>query len=197
MRICAFGFELEDARWLYSKVFCAPLNGQAMLAYCASNGKFNINHRFRTLTISSILYLRLGLADLCWIRYFSLRRTRTIWLYGCAYRTATSVSSCTYPTVSKRRQTIARALLNKFWRILIGFSFRSTLKTSWPAYQHRVAGDPSAIPLVMSKLIGEVAGCSLLHRAVGQACGANWFPLVIPCHRVTASGGLGGFAHHE
>lgn len=34
-------------------------------------------------------------------------------------------------------------------------------------------------------------------RAVGQACGANPLPLVIPCHRVVASGGIGGFAHHE
>jgi methylated-DNA-[protein]-cysteine S-methyltransferase len=34
-------------------------------------------------------------------------------------------------------------------------------------------------------------------RAVGQACGNNWFPIVIPCHRVTATGGLGGFAHHD
>ena len=32
-------------------------------------------------------------------------------------------------------------------------------------------------------------------RAIGQACGNNFFPLVIPCHRVTAAGGLGGFAH--
>jgi methylated-DNA-[protein]-cysteine S-methyltransferase len=32
-------------------------------------------------------------------------------------------------------------------------------------------------------------------RAVGQACGDNPFPLVIPCHRVVAAGGLGGFAH--
>lgn len=32
-------------------------------------------------------------------------------------------------------------------------------------------------------------------RAVGQACGRNPVPLVIPCHRVVASdGGLGGFA---
>jgi methylated-DNA-[protein]-cysteine S-methyltransferase len=31
----------------------------------------------------------------------------------------------------------------------------------------------------------------------GQACGANWFPVVVPCHRVTAAGGLGGFAHHD
>lgn len=32
-------------------------------------------------------------------------------------------------------------------------------------------------------------------RAVGQACGANPVPLVVPCHRVVATGGaLGGFA---
>jgi methylated-DNA-[protein]-cysteine S-methyltransferase len=33
-------------------------------------------------------------------------------------------------------------------------------------------------------------------RAVGQACGDNPFPIVIPCHRVVAANGLGGFAHH-
>lgn len=31
-------------------------------------------------------------------------------------------------------------------------------------------------------------------RAVGGACRANPVPLVIPCHRVVAAGGLGGFA---
>jgi methylated-DNA-[protein]-cysteine S-methyltransferase len=30
-------------------------------------------------------------------------------------------------------------------------------------------------------------------RAVGGACGANYFPLVIPCHRVVAKASLGGF----
>ncbi|PXW23735.1 methylated-DNA--[protein]-cysteine S-methyltransferase [Paraburkholderia caballeronis] len=33
-------------------------------------------------------------------------------------------------------------------------------------------------------------------RAVGQACGSNLFPLVIPCHRVVSASGIGGFAHH-
>ena len=34
----------------------------------------------------------------------------------------------------------------------------------------------------------------LAARAVGQACGRNPVPLVVPCHRVVASdGGLGGF----
>jgi methylated-DNA-[protein]-cysteine S-methyltransferase len=30
-------------------------------------------------------------------------------------------------------------------------------------------------------------------RAVANACGANPIPIVIPCHRVVAKGGLGGF----
>jgi methylated-DNA-[protein]-cysteine S-methyltransferase len=34
-------------------------------------------------------------------------------------------------------------------------------------------------------------------RAVGQACGDNPHPLVVPCHRVVAADGLGGFAHRE
>jgi len=32
-------------------------------------------------------------------------------------------------------------------------------------------------------------------RAVGQACGDNRLPIVIPCHRVVAAGGIGGFSH--
>jgi methylated-DNA-[protein]-cysteine S-methyltransferase len=34
-----------------------------------------------------------------------------------------------------------------------------------------------------------------MNRAVGQACGDNRLPIVIPCHRVVAANGLGGFAH--
>ena len=32
-------------------------------------------------------------------------------------------------------------------------------------------------------------------RAVGQACGDNKLPIVIPCHRVVAASGIGGFSH--
>jgi methylated-DNA-[protein]-cysteine S-methyltransferase len=38
------------------------------------------------------------------------------------------------------------------------------------------------------RLVGEA-------RAVGQACGDNRLPIVIPCHRVIAANGIGGFAH--
>jgi methylated-DNA-[protein]-cysteine S-methyltransferase len=32
-------------------------------------------------------------------------------------------------------------------------------------------------------------------RPVGTACGANRIPLLVPCHRVVASDGIGGFMH--
>ena len=31
-------------------------------------------------------------------------------------------------------------------------------------------------------------------RAVGQACGANMLPIVVPCHRVLAANGIGGYS---
>lgn len=40
----------------------------------------------------------------------------------------------------------------------------------------------------LARRVGGVA------RAVGQACGANPLPIVIPCHRVLAAGGSGGFS---
>jgi len=32
-------------------------------------------------------------------------------------------------------------------------------------------------------------------RVVGQACGDNRLPIVIPCHRVVGADGIGGFSH--
>jgi methylated-DNA-[protein]-cysteine S-methyltransferase len=32
-------------------------------------------------------------------------------------------------------------------------------------------------------------------RPVGGACGRNRLPLIIPCHRVLAANGIGGFMH--
>jgi O-6-methylguanine DNA methyltransferase len=43
--------------------------------------------------------------------------------------------------------------------------------------------------------IARAVGSPGAARAVGQACGANPIPLLVPCHRVLASGGqLGGFS---
>jgi methylated-DNA-[protein]-cysteine S-methyltransferase len=67
------------------------------------------------------------------------------------------------------------------------------------AFQKKVWKAIAAIPIGSVQTYGQVGkliGCGA-PRAVGQACGANWFPLIIPCHRVTASGGLGGFSNHD
>ena len=41
--------------------------------------------------------------------------------------------------------------------------------------------------------LAELAGFPKGARAVGMACGANPLPVIIPCHRVVAKNGLGGF----
>ena len=41
--------------------------------------------------------------------------------------------------------------------------------------------------------VAELAGSPRAVRAVGQACGANPLPLIVPCHRVLAGSGIGGF----
>ncbi len=57
-----------------------------------------------------------------------------------------------------------------------------------------------AIPRGKTRTYGDVAREVGAHfpvdaRAVGQACGDNRLPIVIPCHRVVAADGIGGFSH--
>ncbi len=53
-----------------------------------------------------------------------------------------------------------------------------------------------AIPRGRTRTYGELArALGGEARAVGQACGDNRLPIVIPCHRVVAADGIGGFAH--
>lgn len=59
------------------------------------------------------------------------------------------------------------------WRVLMTIPYSSTI--SYSALAHYV-GRPRAV------------------RAVAAACGANPFPILIPCHRVVAKNGIGGFA---
>lgn len=65
-------------------------------------------------------------------------------------------------------------------------------------YQQRVWAAIAAIPRGQTRSYGDLAEhLGSAPRAVGQACGANPLPLVVPCHRVISrSGTLGGFAHH-
>lgn len=61
---------------------------------------------------------------------------------------------------------------------------------------HAVAQAMCTIPLGETRTYGDIAktvGASA--QAVGQACGANPIPIIIPCHRVMGAGGkLTGFS---
>ena len=67
-----------------------------------------------------------------------------------------------------------------------------------PAFNARVYQIARAIPPGETRTYGEIAvelGDKLLARDVGAALGQNPWPIVVPCHRVTAAGGkLGGFS---
>ncbi len=77
------------------------------------------------------------------------------------------------------------------------FEFDLPLAEAGSAFQRRVWQAMRRIPRGRTRTYGELAGAlDSAPRAVGQACGANPFPLVIPCHRVVAASGIGGFAHH-
>ena len=52
---------------------------------------------------------------------------------------------------------------------------------------------PPGGPLTYGELARRLGSAA---RAVGQACGANPIPIVIPCHRVVGKNGLGGFMGH-
>jgi len=76
------------------------------------------------------------------------------------------------------------------------FMFDLPLYQAGTDFQRRVWAEIGAIPRGNVRTYGHLAKLlGSAPRAVGQACGANWFPLIIPCHRVTAARGLGGFAN--
>ena len=61
-------------------------------------------------------------------------------------------------------------------------------------FQRRVWQAIAAIPSGKTLSYGELADrVSSGPRAVANVCGANQVPLFIPCHRVVAKNGLGGF----
>lgn len=63
------------------------------------------------------------------------------------------------------------------------------------AFQGRVRAAMLAIPAGCTRTYGDVArelGSS--PRAVGGACSRNPLPIIVPCHRIVAHSGLGGYS---
>nr|WP_216654711.1 methylated-DNA--[protein]-cysteine S-methyltransferase [Pseudogemmobacter hezensis] len=61
--------------------------------------------------------------------------------------------------------------------------------------QERVRRAMAAIPFGETRSYGQIAKLvGAPAQAVGQACGANPIPILIPCHRVLGAKSLGGFS---
>lgn len=94
--------------------------------------------------------------------------------------------------INQLAQSVCEQLLCYFENPDAPFSIPLDLKAT--PHQRKVWHAMLAIPRGQTRTYGELA--AELHssaQAVGQACGANPIPIIIPCHRVIAKAGLGGF----
>lgn len=76
------------------------------------------------------------------------------------------------------------------------FAFDFRREQGGTPFQLRVWAELARIPYGATITYGELArriGSPNACRAVGTANGRNALPIVVPCHRVVASNGLGGF----
>lgn len=106
-----------------------------------------------------------------------------------------------FPTaaVQKPSNPLARKVVAQVQRYLKDpcAQFDLPLRVVGTDFQNRVWQSICNIPAGRTRSYGDLAKTlRSAPRAVGQACGANYYPLVIPCHRVVSATGLGGFAHH-
>lgn len=73
--------------------------------------------------------------------------------------------------------------------------FDLPLNPAGSEFQKAVCAAMSAIPFGETRTYGDIAkelgGAA---QPVGNACGANPIPVIIPCHRVLGANGLGGFS---
>jgi len=94
--------------------------------------------------------------------------------------------------------TIAEMALHQLGYYLADpdYRFDLPLAPGGSEFRRRIWAAIAAIPRGSTRTYGELAQtANSAARAVGQACGDNPFPIVVPCHRVVAAAGLGGFAH--
>lgn len=87
----------------------------------------------------------------------------------------------------------ARSQLDGYFaRRLTRFDLPLALGEGFPA---RFLAALQAIPFGETRRYGELAkALGVSAQAIGQACGANPLPILIPCHRVLGASGLGGFS---
>ena len=74
-------------------------------------------------------------------------------------------------------------------------TFDLSLKPAGTPFQNKVWAAMLEIPFGQVQTYGQIAKkIGSAARAVGMACGANPIPVIIPCHRIVAATGLGGYS---
>lgn len=66
----------------------------------------------------------------------------------------------------------------------------------WTAFQREILATLRRVPygeVVSYSELARLAGYPRAQRAAGTFCAHNRFPLVVPCHRVVSSNGLGSY----
>jgi methylated-DNA-[protein]-cysteine S-methyltransferase len=118
----------------------------------------------------------------------------------CTERTLTGID---FLSAGEKPQRATTAFAKKVCEQLRGYLEDPDVKFSVPLdlqgtpHQKKVWQAMLAIPRGKTRSYGEIAAeLKSCAQAVGQACGANPIPVIVPCHRVVGKGGLGGFAHH-
>ncbi|MGH7103724.1 MAG: methylated-DNA--[protein]-cysteine S-methyltransferase [Acetobacteraceae bacterium] len=109
-----------------------------------------------------------------------------------------AIVALSWGNAREQRET---ALLRRAWSLLARYftgereAFDLPLRPAGTAFERSVWAVLRTIPWGERWTYGEVArlaGGS--PRAVGRAVGSNPIPIMIPCHRVVAADGLGGFS---
>ncbi len=118
-----------------------------------------------------------------------------MWVTGIEYLPAGSEKAPKNPLAAEAVRQLRAYLADP--RCVFGLP----LKPQGSVFRRRVWERISAIGCGETRTYGDLArALKTAPRAVGQACGSNPYPLVVPCHRVVAAtksfnGGLGGFSH--
>lgn len=73
--------------------------------------------------------------------------------------------------------------------------FDLPLRVEGTPFQKQVWREMCKIPAGQTRTYGDIAKqLKASAQSVGTACGRNRLPVIIPCHRVVAAGGFGGYS---
>lgn len=99
-----------------------------------------------------------------------------------------ALQPASHPLLREAERQIAAYFANPHFVFDLPYQLAGTVHQLkvWDAIAHIPAGQVSSYANI-AKQIGSAP------RAIGGACGRNPLPIIIPCHRVVAAKGLGGF----